>query len=223
MGPDAGAGTPVIVLGAGGNCRDIVDAMLDVNRASGSPVFEPLGYLDDDASKHGSIFGGLPVLGPVSSWTEYPHASFVNGINGVELTARAAQILADVGIPSDRWTNVVHPSAVVSAMAQLGTDVVLLANVTVSSDVRIGDHVMVLPNSVISHDGVIDDFCYLTPGVVLAGYVHLETGVYIGAGSVVRHRVTIGSGALVGMGSIVLTDVPAGQTVAGNPARPLAR
>jgi serine acetyltransferase len=58
---------------------------------------------------------------------------------------------------------------------------------------------------------------------VLAGYVHLETGVYIGAGAVVRHRVTIGSRAVVGMGSIVLNDVPAGQTVAGIPARPLAR
>jgi sugar O-acyltransferase (sialic acid O-acetyltransferase NeuD family) len=214
---------PVIVLGAGGNCRDIVDAMLDANRAAAAPLFEPLGYLDDDPAKHGSLVGGVPVLGPLSSWTEYPQASFVNGINGVELTNRTAQILGDLGIPSDRWTNVVHPSAVVSTMARLGTDVVLLANVTVNSDVRIGDHVMVLPNSVISHDGVIDDFCYLTPGVVLAGYVHLETGVYIGAGAVVRHRVTIGPGALVGMGSVVLTDVPAGETVAGNPARPLAR
>ena len=96
-------------------------------------------------------------------------------------------------------------------MATLGTDVVLLANVTVSSDARIGDHVMVLPNSVISHDDVIDEFCYLTPGVVLAGYVHLEQGAYIGAGASVRHRVTIGAGAVVGMGSVVLDDVAPGS------------
>ncbi|MEQ1737068.1 MAG: acetyltransferase [Rhodoglobus sp.] len=213
--------TRVIVLGAGGNCRDIVDAMLDVNRASSSPVFEPLGYLDDDPAKLGAVFGGVPVLGPLASWTEHADASFVNGVNGVELTARTGQILGDLGIPSERWTNVIHPSAVVSTMATLGTDVVLLANVTVNSDARIGDHVMVLPNSVISHDDVIDDHCYLTPGVVLAGYVHLEQGVYIGAGASVRHRVTVGAGAVVGMGSVVLTDVPAGSTVAGNPARAL--
>ena len=213
--------TPVIVLGAGGNCRDIVDAMLDANRAAPAPLFEPLGYLDDDPDKLGALVGGVPVLGPLASWAEYPNAAFVNGLNGVELTNRKAQILGDLGIPSDRWTSVVHPSAVVSTMAQLGTDVVLLANVTVNSDARLGDHVMVLPNSVISHDVVIDDYCYLTPGVVLAGYVHVGEAAYIGAGAAVRHRVTVGAGAVVGMGSVVLNDVPAGSTVAGSPARAL--
>jgi sugar O-acyltransferase (sialic acid O-acetyltransferase NeuD family) len=213
--------TPVIVLGAGGNCRDIVDAMIDANRAAASPVFEPLGYLDDDPAKAGTTVGGVPVLGPLASWTEHPEASFVNGLNGVELTKRKAQILGDLGIPDDRWTNVVHPSAVVSTMAQLGTDVVLLANVTVNSDVRIGDHVMVLPNSVISHDAVIDDYCYLTPGVLVTGYVRLGAGAYLGAGAAIRHRVSVGAGAVVGMGSVVLDDVPAGVTVAGNPARAL--
>jgi len=217
----AGGPRPVIVLGAGGNCRDIVDAMLDANRAAPAPLFEPIGYLDDDPDKLGKIVGGVPVLGPLASWTGFPQASFVNGVNGVELTKRKAQILGDLGIPIDRWTNVVHPSAVVSTMAQLGTDVVLLANVTVSSDARLGDHVMVLPNSVISHDTIVEDHCYLTPGVVLAGYVHLEQGAYIGAGAAVHHRVTIGAGAIVGMGSVVLRDVPAGGTVAGNPARAL--
>lgn len=212
---------PVIVLGAGGNCRDIVDAMLDANRAAPTPLFEPLGYLDDDPAKLGAVVGGVPVLGPLASWTEHPHASFANGINGVELTKRKAQILGDLGIPHDRWTNVVHPSAVVSTMAQLGTDVVLLANVTVNSDARLGDHVMVLPNAVISHDTIVEDCCYLTPGVVLAGYVHLGAGAYIGAGASVRHRVTVGAGAIVGMGSVVLNDVPAGSTVAGSPARAL--
>lgn len=216
-----GAATPVIVLGAGGNCRDIVDAMLDANRASGEQLFDPIGYLDDDPAKLGTTLGGVPVLGPLASWTEYPDASFVDGLNGVDLTKRKAQLLGGLGIPSDRWTNVVHPSAVVSTMATLGTGVVLLANVTVNSDARLGDHVMVLPNSVVSHDCVIEGFCYLTPGVVLAGYVHLEEGVYIGAGATVRHRVRIGAGAVVGMASAVLSDVAAGATVVGTPARAL--
>src|SRR4029079_8839601 len=110
--------------------------------------------------KLGVLLGGVPVLGPLSAWTEHPDASFVNGLNGVELTARKAQLVADLGIPIERWTNVVHPAAVVSEMAELGTDVVLLANVTVNSNARLGDHVMVLPNSVISHDAIVEDCCY---------------------------------------------------------------
>ena len=41
----------------------------------------------------------------------------------------------------------------------------------------------------------------------------------IGAGAVIRCGVTIGEAAMIGCGAVVLHDVPAGATVAGNPAR----
>lgn len=202
---------PVLVLGAGGNCRDIVDAMLD---AGG---FEPLGYLDDDPGK--TELSGLPVHGPLASWRDHPEAFFVNGLNGVELTARKRELLDGLGIPADRYVSVVHPTASVSRMATIGTGTVLLQHVTVNSAARIGDHVMILPGSVVSHDTVVGSYSYLTPGVLLAGYVEVGEGAYLGAGSVVRHRVRIGPGAVVGMGSIVLDDIAPGTTVKGVPAR----
>lgn len=202
----------VVVLGAGGNCRDIVDAMLDIGG------FEPLGYLDDDPAKIGTEVGGYPVLGPLSSWRDHD-AEFVDGLNGEALTGRKAGILKDLGIPQTRFVTVVHPTASISRMAEIGRGTVILQNVTVNSSARIGDHVMVLPGSVVSHDAVVEDCAYLTPGVLLAGYVRVGTGAYLGAGSVVKHRVTIGAGAVVGMGSVVLHDVPPGATVYGNPAR----
>jgi serine O-acetyltransferase len=48
-------------------------------------------------------------------------------------------------------------------------------------------------------------------------------GVFIGAGAVVLARsdrpMTIGAGATIGANAVVLTDVPAGETWAGSPAR----
>lgn len=201
----------VLVLGAGGNCRDIVDAMLD---AGG---FEPLGYLDDDPAK--TELGGLPVHGPLDSWRDHPDALFVNGLNGVELTPRKRELLDRLGIPDDRWVGVTHPTASVSRMAEVGIGTVILQNVTVNSAARVGDHVMILPNSVVSHDAVVGSYSYLTPGVVLAGYVEVGEGAYLGAGSAVRHRVRIGAGAVVGMGSVVLDDVAPRTIVRGVPAR----
>ena len=49
----------------------------------------------------------------------------------------------------------------------------------------------------------------------------VEHGASLGSGSVILGGVRIGRGALVGAGAVVTTDVPAGETVAGVPARQL--
>ena len=49
--------------------------------------------------------------------------------------------------------------------------------------------------------------------------VRIGRNVWIGGGAIVLPGVTIGDHALIGAGSVVTRDVPAGATVAGNPAR----
>jgi UDP-2-acetamido-3-amino-2,3-dideoxy-glucuronate N-acetyltransferase len=50
----------------------------------------------------------------------------------------------------------------------------------------------------------------------------VEQRVSLGSGVVVLGGVRIGEGALVGAGAVVTRDIPAGETVAGVPARVLA-
>lgn len=51
----------------------------------------------------------------------------------------------------------------------------------------------------------------------------VKSGSSIGSGVTVLGGVTIGENAMIGAGSVVTKDVPAGSTVAGNPARPLGK
>jgi maltose O-acetyltransferase len=50
--------------------------------------------------------------------------------------------------------------------------------------------------------------------------VRIGSDVWIGGGAIILPGVTIGDGAVIGAGSVVTRNVAAGQTVAGNPARP---
>jgi maltose O-acetyltransferase len=52
--------------------------------------------------------------------------------------------------------------------------------------------------------------------------IRIGSDVWIGGGAILLPGVTIGDGAVIGAGSVVTRDVPAGVTVAGNPARPRA-
>ena len=47
----------------------------------------------------------------------------------------------------------------------------------------------------------------------------VKRGASIGSGATLLCGITIGENAMIGAGSVVTKDVPAGATVAGNPAR----
>ena len=209
----------IVILGAGGNSRDIVDLLLDINDASGELKYDPLGYLDDDPEKLGTELGGYAILGPLSRAIEFADCHFINSINGTKLMSQKPAIIAGTRIPLDRFETVVHPTASVSRMARLGCGSVVFQNVSICSNAQVGNHVTILPNTVVAHDCVVEDECYLTPSVSLSGYVHVARAAYLGNNSTVMCRVRIGEEAIVGMGSVVLCDVPPGATVAGVPAK----
>ena len=49
--------------------------------------------------------------------------------------------------------------------------------------------------------------------------VRIGRNVWIGGGAILLPGITVGDDDMIGAGSVVTRDVPAGATVAGNPAR----
>lgn len=211
--------TPLIILGAVGNCLDIAEATLALDDGR----YELLGFLDDDPKKQGTKPLGLPVLGTLAAIPQHPSVQFVSGIGNARMFQRKADIIGRTGLPAERFATIVHPRAVVSASARIGPGSVILANATLCAQARIGAHVLVLPNCVIGHDTEIGDYSILTAGVVLSGGVHVGASSYIGSGARVREGLSLGEGSLLGMGAVLVKDQPSGTVYVGTPARELRR
>jgi sugar O-acyltransferase (sialic acid O-acetyltransferase NeuD family) len=218
------APTPLVLIGAGGFARETVEVVRAINAASpDGPVWDLLGYVDDDPELKGQRFVDTPVLGGSSELAHLGDAQLVVCPGAPEAFATKKKIVDRLGLPRERYATLVHPSSIVPASCSLGEGTVLLAQCVCTVDVRIGAHVGVMPQAVFTHDDVLDDYVIITAGVRLAGTVRVREGAYIGSGAVVRERRTIGRGALVGMGAVVTADVPDGEVWVGNPARFLKR
>jgi maltose O-acetyltransferase len=90
-----------------------------------------------------------------------------------------------------------------------------VCEIRIGDRTQIGPHVQLLaadhPREAAARDAGLESGLPVTVG----------RNCWIGGGALLLPGVTVGDDAIVGAGSVVTRDVPAGATVAGNPARPL--
>ncbi|EOG3621188.1 MULTISPECIES: acetyltransferase [Pseudomonas] len=117
----------------------------------------------------------------------------------------------------------VHPGAVVSRHASLGSGTVVFAGAVVNAFAIVGEGAIINTGCSVDHDCCIGDHVHISPGARLAGGVAVGECSWIGIGAVVRQMLRIGCRAMVGAGAAVVCDVPDNATVIGVPARPVAQ
>lgn len=208
---------PVVVYGAGGNGRETVQLIEDINAHRAR--WDVLGFIDDDPATHGREVNGLPVLGGVD-W-----------LSGEGVTARIAlgvssptakrRIVARVGSDTQRFITIVHPSVRLCRWLEIGPGTAIAAGTMLTVNIYIGAFVSVNRVCNISHDCRLGDFTTVAPATNLSGGVELGAGCEIGSGVTTVEGVTVGEWAIVGAGAVIASDLPANCTAVGVPARPI--
>ena len=202
----------LVILGAGGHAR----AVADLAEACGWSV---AGFTDRSAPDG-------RVLGHDDDLLRLIHSATLDaGVVGVGNTAlhRRAELFDQLRESGLAIATLIHPHATVSRSARVGQGAVVFPATVLGAGVTVGDNAVIYSAAVAEHECRIGDHVYLSPGAILSGAVDVEVGAFIGAGAVILPGVTIGKHAVVGAGAVVVADVPAGETVAGVPARARGR
>ena|SRR6266481_4778994 len=205
--------TNLYIWGAGGHGKVVFDCAA----ATG----ETIAFLDDDPKAQGSLFCERSVFAPlIRLQVAGAGASFIIAIGDNRVRAARFQTALEYGLPA---RTIVHPAAVVSRSAAIGEGTVVMAGAVINAGARIGRNCIVNTGAVVEHDCRIGNHVHLAPRSTLAGGVTVDSFSLIGIGAVVIPGVVIGDGAIVGAGAVVVKAVPQSVTVAGVPARVLAR
>ena len=208
----------VVIVGAGGFGREVLDIVEALDRAEGPVTF--LGFVDDGAVREDLLARrGAEWLGP-SSMLPTLDAHYVIGIgNGAVRRRLDEAFLADGCQP----TRLIHPLASFGSDVRFGEGIIMAAGSRVTTNIGLGRHVQLHVNSTVGHDSELHDYVSVYPGATVSGNVVLERCVTIGTGANVLPGRRVGEGAHVGAGAVVTADVAPGSIVVGVPARPLGQ
>jgi sugar O-acyltransferase (sialic acid O-acetyltransferase NeuD family) len=211
----------VVVVGAGGHARCVIDAIRSRS------TMRVAGVVDDDPRLFGTVVRGFRITGDVLSVIEAAAAPrtapvvAVVGVGGNGDTRPRRHLhhrLLDAGVCVP---TVVHAAATVSPSARIATGAQILAAAVVNADASVGEGALVNTGAVVGHDARVGAFAQVAPNATLGGASVVGDGAHVGPGAVVLEARRIGAGALVAAGAVVTRDVAPGSRVFGIPARTL--
>ncbi len=200
----------ILILGNNILAEELTDVISEI------PGYEVAGYvenLDPDRCKN-RLFD-LPVY-----WAEDigPLKDTHLCVCGISTTHRRKYI-EQVQKMGMHFATIIHPTARVSARAEIGNGCIITPLSNVSYGTTLGEYVFVNKGVIIGHHSNIGSFCTIQPGTTVAGKVTIGSGTYVAMGSTIIDRINIGQNCVIGAGSVVVKDVPDSVQVVGVPAR----
>ncbi len=202
--------SPVLVFGAGGYARCVIDAV------------EALGAVVEAVVDRDPPSGATCAGHPVWSESQVLEGRGVSaGCVALGDNAKREDLVARIRAsrPDFVFPVIVHPRATIARSSHLGEGSVVLAGAVINPHAVLGLHVSIYSNAVVEHDCALQDFVTLAPAAALGGGVRLGARVFVGMGSIVSHGVAIGDDTVVGAGAAVTKDQPGSCVLVGVPAR----
>ncbi len=206
---------PVILLGAGGHAKVLLDTLLEQN-------VKIIGVTVPNPEKDSKYFCEIPVIGndDVVKNFDCKEIELVNGIGSVGSTDLRRKVYEKFKSWGYRFRNVIHSGAIISCNSEvlLGEGIQVMAGAVVNVGAVIGENSIINTRASIDHDCQIGKHVHIAPGTTLSGNVKVGEGSHIGVGTTIIQGVAVGSKTIIGAGSLVLHDIDDGVLAYGVPA-----
>lgn len=202
---------PIIILGNGGHAAVLVEILQTAKR-------HIVGYTAPEISQN---FFGLSYLGDDTSVFDLPadEVELVLGIGTINASTRRKTIFESFKSRGYHFTEVIHPSAIISPSASIDEGTQIMAGVIVQTEAEIGRNTILNTGCQIDHHCSIGHHSHIAPGCILSGNVKIGEYCHVGAGTTVIQNITIGNGVLVGASSLVIKNISNHVTAFGVPAK----
>ena len=210
---------PVVILGAGAYAvviQEMLNARTDVTVLGCTDKALGQSERSSDEGKPLKILGDDDILPELAE--QHPGLRAVLAL-GPELMDVRQKLMGVLRREQIEPLTVLHPSAVVSTLAQIGEGTVVREQAAVSAGSVIGPCGLINLGASIDHDAKLSANVYVGQGAKIASNVQVGESVVIEMGASINSRVSIGQGARIIGGAFVNTDVPDHAVMVGVPAR----
>lgn len=205
----------IVLFGAGGLGRETTQLIDDINRHK--PSYKLLGFVvEEQYYKPNSMVGGYPVLG-TEEWIIANKDDVVCTCT-IGFPEPRARIQKKLQAQDVRFESLIAPNALIRNNSVIGSGGIIGSSI-ISVDCVIGDGVLFNGAVTCGHDISVGNYTCIMPGTKISGNVTIGEEVFIGGNAYIVPKRKIGSRAVVAAGSVVFTNVKAGTTVLGNPAK----
>ena len=205
----------LVIIGVGGFGREVAWLVERINAEQ--PLWDVLGFVDDNEALRGTTVNGYPVLGD-TRWLREQDRD-LHAVCAIGSSKTRKEVISQ--LDGVNFATLIDPSVYVSDRVRIGDGCIICAGAIVTVDIEIGSHVIVNLDCTIGHDAVVKDFVTLNPSVNVSGNTVLGECVEMGTGSQIIQGLNVADGTIVGAGAVLVKNVVESGTYVGVPGRRL--
>tara|TARA_B110000438_G_scaffold301234_2_gene355607 strand:- start:428 stop:1102 length:675 start_codon:yes stop_codon:yes gene_type:complete len=207
----------IIIFGGGGHAKIVQDCIKLIKN------FKVIGFIDEK-NYNSTITKKMKYLGTTNNLNKIVKGQSLKNLMGVvaigsNITRKEVVLEVNKINKHFKWSNIIHPSAIISNTAKIGDGNMFLAGSIICSDAKIDNHVSINTGTHLDHDNIFSDFSSTGPGVATGGNVKVGKLSFLGIGATIKHNVSIGNNTVIGGQSFVNKNCNSDSLYYGVPAK----